>query len=119
MAGALGIARQNALEPPQELGNSVFTERLCPAQRLRLLVLVIKIAAQRMMRVVGLPDEIGDGELDLVDPKPLCLVSRSEAVAVAEIKQDCGGLADQDISVLQERRRKRWMGDVVSLQKSH
>ena len=58
-------------------------------------------------------------ELDLVDPKPHCLVSRSEAVAVAEIKQDGGGLADQDISVLQERRRKRRMGDVASLQKSH
>jgi hypothetical protein len=41
------------------------------------LVLVIEIAAQRMMRVVGLPDEIGDGELDLVDPKPLRRVCRS------------------------------------------
>src|SRR3977135_2325226 len=88
-------------------------------QRFRFLVLVIEIAAQRMMRVVGLPDEIGDGELDLVDPKPLRLVFRSEVVAVAEIEQDGGGLADQDISVLQERRRKRRIGDVVSLQKSH
>jgi hypothetical protein len=40
-------------------------------------------------------------------------------VAVAEIKQDGGGLADQNISVLQERRRKRRMGDVVPRQKSH
>ena len=79
--------------------NNDDTERLCPAQRFRLLVLVIEIAAQRMMRVVGLPDEIGDGKLDLVDPKPLRRVSGSEAVPVAEIQQDGGGLADQDITV--------------------
>jgi hypothetical protein len=30
-----------------------------------------------MMRIVGLTDEIGDGELNLVDPKPLRLVSPS------------------------------------------
>ena len=85
MARTVGIASQNALEPSQELGNSVFPERLCPAPRLGLLVLVIEIAAQRMMRVVGLPDEIGDGELDLVDPKPPRRVCRSEVVAVAEM----------------------------------
>jgi len=82
LARALGIARQNALEPSQELGNSLFTERLCPAQRFRFLVLVIEIGAQRMMRVVSLPDEIGNGELDLVDPKPLRRVSRGEGVAL-------------------------------------
>ena len=85
MARAVGIASQNALEPSQELGNSLFAKSLCPAERFRLLVFVIEIAAQRMMRIVGLIDEIGDGELDLVDPKPLRLVSRSEVVAVAEI----------------------------------
>jgi hypothetical protein len=103
----------------QELGNSLLTERLRPAQRFRFLVLVIEIATQQMMRVVGLSDEIGDGELNLMDPKPLCFVSRSEVVTVAEIKQDGGGLANQDISIPQERRRKRRIGDVVSLQKSH
>src|SRR2546430_11448961 len=39
------------------------------------------------------------------------LVSGSEAVAVAEIKQDGGGLANQHISVLQERRCKRRIGE--------
>ena len=61
---------------------------LCPAQRFRFLILVIESAANRMMRVVGLRDEIGDGELDLMDPKPLRRVSRRKVVAVAELKQD-------------------------------
>jgi hypothetical protein len=49
----------------------------CPAQRFRFLVLVIEIAAQGVMRIVGFTDEIADGKLNLVDPKPLRLFSRS------------------------------------------
>ena len=61
----------------QVLGDLLLAEMFCPAQRFQLLVLVIEIAAQGMMRIVGLTDEIGDGELNMVDPKPLRLVSRS------------------------------------------
>jgi hypothetical protein len=58
-----------ALEPPKELGDSLLAEMFCPAQRFRFLVLVIEIAAQGVMRIVGFTDEIADGELNLVDPR--------------------------------------------------
>jgi hypothetical protein len=77
LARALGIARQDKLEPPKELGDSLLAEIFCPAQRFRFLVLVIEITAQGVMRIVGFTDEIADGELNLVDPKPLRLFSRS------------------------------------------
>jgi len=52
-----------------------------------------------MMRIVGFADKIGDGELDLMNPKPLRLVFRSQTMTIAQVQEDRGGLTDDDISV--------------------
>ena len=59
-----------------------------------------------MVDVVRLDHEVGDGELDLVGPEPTGLGLRREAVALAEIEEDVGALADDALAVDQERRRK-------------
>jgi hypothetical protein len=38
------------------------------------------------MGVVGLADKIGDGQLNLMNPKPAYRVSRREIVTIAQIK---------------------------------
>src|SRR5208283_1835365 len=116
---ALWITRQYALKPVEVLWDSLLPIMLCATQCFRFLLLVIEIGAQRMVRIVSFHDKVGDGELDLMDPKPFCRISWSQRVTVAEIEQDGGGLADHDISVLQKRRRKWRMRDVFSFQNRH
>jgi len=60
-----------------------------------------------MMGVVDQRHEVGDGELQLMHPQPSGLVAGREAQPPAEIKQDVGGLADDELAGLEERRRKR------------
>ena len=80
---AFRIAGQDVLEPAQKFWSSLLTEMSGSTQRFRFLFLIVKIGAQRMMRIVDFPDEVGDGELDLVDPEPLCLVFGGQSVTVA------------------------------------
>src|SRR5208337_5256047 len=54
-----------------------------------------------------------------MDPKPFYRISWSQCVTIAEIEQDGGGLADHNISVLQERRGKWRMRDAFSFQNRH
>ena len=62
-----------------------------------------------MMGLMHLLHEIGDGELELVDPEPALLVLRREGVARTEILEDVRGLRDHQPAGLEERRRKRRM----------
>src|SRR5262249_46927199 len=51
--------------------------------------------------------EVGDGELQLMHPQPSGLVAGREAEPPAEVEEDVGGLADDELAGLEERRRKR------------
>ena len=64
------------------------------AQGLVLLVLVVEADRDRMVRVVRLRDEVGDGELDLMRPEPAGRILRRKAMPRPEIEQDRGRLAD-------------------------
>lgn len=71
------IVGEKSLEPPaQELGNASLSEALGSPQRGDLPLLVVEVSAERMMRLMGLRDEIGDGELDLMRPETQALVRR-------------------------------------------
>ena len=63
------------------------------------MVLVVKAAAQGVVDIVSLSNQVGDGELDLMHPEPLNRVFGSQCVAIAEIEQDGGGLADDNVSI--------------------
>ena len=58
------------------------------------------------MGVVDLDHQIGDGELKLVHPEFAGFGLRREGVTGAEIEQDVGGMADDELARFQERRRK-------------
>ena len=63
--------------------------------RFLFLVFVIQRDADRVMGVVRLVDQVGDGELQLVRPQAPLLRARRQAVARAEEQQDVRGLADR------------------------
>src|SRR5262249_43832556 len=79
------------------------------AFRLLALILVVERGGDRMVGVVDLLHEVRNRKLELVGPKPSGLVFRRETVPRAEIEQDVGGLGDQELAGLEERRRKRRM----------
>jgi hypothetical protein len=58
------------------------------------------------MNVVRFGNEIGDGQLQLMDPKPARLILRREIMARAQKEQDVGGLADQQRAAPEKGRRK-------------
>jgi hypothetical protein len=60
-----------------------------------------------MVRVVNLDNQIGDGELELVRPKPSFFVAGRQIQARAEIEQDIRRLRDDELAGFEERRRKR------------
>ena len=101
------ILLQHALEIAEEFRHAIAPEILGAPLRRRLLLLVIEPARDRMVRVVDLDDEIGDGELELMRPKPSRLVARRQIQARAEIEQDIRGLRDDELAGFEERRRKR------------
>src|SRR5262245_58964891 len=72
------VRREHALEVAHELRHTMAPERLAAALRSRALVLVVELAADRVMRVVDLDHEVTDGELKLVRPQPALLVARRE-----------------------------------------
>ena len=71
------------------------------------------------MRVMGLDDQVGDGELDLVCPQAIGVALRCQAVTAAEIEKDVGALADQHSPGLQERRGEGGAGRVGAVEESH
>lgn len=74
---------------------------------LRLLIFVVQAAADRVMRVVDFGDEIGDRQLQLVNPQPAGFVVGREPEPRAEEQQDVRGLPDDYVAGFQERRRER------------
>lgn len=112
MRAAAGIAFEHLLEPAQEPGQPAFAEVPRAQRRLRLLVLVIELGADRMMRVVDLVDQFGDRELQLMRPEPGALFLWREPVPLPEMLQDRGGLADQLPAVHEERRREGRAGGI-------
>src|SRR5438874_1185558 len=60
------------LEVAHVLRHAVLEEKMRAPLRLRLLILVVKAAAERMVGIVHFHDPVADGELLLVQPEP-CL----------------------------------------------
>src|SRR5580704_10369386 len=60
----------------------------------RALILVVQGRPERMVGVVDLQHEIGDGQLQLVHPELWAFRLRRQPTATAEIKQDVGSLPD-------------------------
>ena len=73
---------------------------------LLLLVLVVELGRDRMMRVVILGDEIGNGEFEPVGEQPRRLAGRREPEFRPEVEEDVGDMRDDDLAVAQDRRRK-------------
>src|SRR5215211_3998951 len=99
--------RQHALEVAQELRHAILPEIGRAALRGRNLFLVVEPAGDRMMRVVDLDHEVGDGELQLMRPQPSRFVAWRQPKPRAEIKQDIGGLGDDELAGLEEWWRER------------
>src|SRR5262249_8213674 len=102
--GAAARAQQ-ALEIAQVFRHAVTPEITGAALGCRPLLLVIEPPRHRMMGIVNLGGEVSDGELQLMQPQPRGLVARRKRKPRAEIKEDIGGLADDELAGLQERRR--------------
>src|SRR5690242_11607029 len=83
------------------------------------LIFVIEATGYWMVGVVNLVHKIGDRELQLVGPQPARLVRRRQAVMSAEIEQNVGGLADDQLLRLQEGRRERQMLDALAAEQAH
>src|SRR5450755_2983500 len=84
----------------------------------RLLLRIVQAAAQRMMSVVNLNDEVRHRQLQLMYPEPARGIARDEMQARTEKQQDIGGLPDQLPPGLQKRRRERRSRDIGTLEKS-
>src|SRR5262245_9060334 len=110
---------QHALEIAHEFRQPVAPEILRGELGGRPLFFVVEIAGDRVVGVVDQHDEIGDGELQLMHPQPPCLVARRQPQPRTEIQQNVGGLADHQLAGAQERRRKGWPFDPVSVDELH
>ena len=73
-------------------------------------------AANRMVGVMGFGHGIGDGELDLVRPDPQLLAATHQLERRCQVQQNRRGLPDDDLTILQEGRRERWMGQFAVVQ---
>src|SRR5215204_1623103 len=102
-------ARDHLLEIAKIFRHATFPEISRAALSLRTLLLVIERARDRVMRVMDLPHQIRDGELQLVRPQLAVLVLGRKPVPRTEIEQDICGLTDAALAGLEERRRKRRM----------
>src|SRR3954447_20341372 len=71
------------------------------------------------MSVMNLFDKVRDRKLQLMCPQPARLVLGREAMARAEIEEDVRGLADQEPSSLQERRREWWIFLALAFEQRH
>ncbi len=113
VARAGRIALQHPFEIADIFRRSRFQKVSGAGLRFLALVFVIEAAGYRMMGVVSLVHKIGDRQLQLMGPQPARLVRRRQAVVIAEIEQDVGGLTDDQIPGFQERRRERQMPGVL------
>src|SRR5712691_2880259 len=109
----------HALEIAQEFRHAIAPEVRGAALRGRALLFVIEPARDRMMGVVDVGDEIGDGELQLMRPQRAGFVARRKPKTRAEVEQDIRGLADDEPAGLQERRRIGRMRDAPAVEELH
>ncbi len=84
--------------------------------RLAALVFVIEVDRDRVMGVVRLADEVGDRELELIDPEPHRLLARGEILARAQKEKNVGGLADEELAAFEERRSEWRMRDALAVE---
>ena len=71
------------------------------------------------MGIVDLDHEVGDGELELMDPQPPRLGARRKGMAGAEKQQNVRRLADHELPAFEERRRERRMLDARAVKQAH
>src|SRR5262245_25994749 len=116
--GAAAVG-EYALEIAQEFRQAIAPEILRRELRRGALLFVIEIAGDRVMGVVDQHHEVGDGELQLMHPQSSGLVAGREVKPAAEVEEDVGGLADDELAGLEERRRKRWTRAASTLDEFH
>ena len=92
---------------------ALFAELFGRPRGFGFLVVVIVHHRDRMVDVVDLRDEVGDRQLELVEPQPVRHARRCEAMAFAEIHQDVGDLRDYQTVELQIGRRERGAAGAV------
>lgn len=63
MGIACRIALQHLLEITEKLGQPLFPERFCPADRFLFLVLIVQNAADGMMHIMDLGNKVGERKL--------------------------------------------------------
>ena len=68
------------------------------------------------MGVVRLADEVGDRELELIDPEPHRVLARGEILARAQKEKNVGGLADEKLAAFEERRSEWRMRDALAVE---
>src|SRR5579871_4724375 len=102
MARAAG--RRQVLEVAEKLGQSSGEKGASAPPRLAPLLSEVKITRDRVVGIVNLRHEVGDRELELMQPEPAALVPGSEPVARTEVLQDVRRLSDQRASRLEEGR---------------
>src|ERR1700674_27558 len=71
------------------------------------------------MCVVDFDHEVGDPKLQLMRPKPPGLVARRKPMTRAEQEKDIRRLADDELAVLEKRRREWRMLHALAIEKSH
>ena len=116
MLGTSWVPNQNAFEPVQELGQAHHAEFSRAAKGLRLLILVIRAGANRVVRVVRFGHHVGNGQLDLLRPDPRRLAAGYQLQLRGQVLQDGGRLSDPHTAMLQKGRRERRMRKSVVLQ---
>ena len=110
---------QHLLEIAEVFGHALAEKIFGIAPRFRLLVLVIEPAADRMMRVVDLLDEIRDRQLQLMQPEPAGFVARRKFQPWPQVKQDFRGLRDDKLAGFEKRRREGRIFFAASLDYRH
>jgi hypothetical protein len=113
-----GLGLQDALEVSQELGQASLGVVGRLALGLVLLVLVVQTRRDRVMRVVNLITQSiqsGEGKLiDVINPIAFIVERGRKSKVLAEIEQNVGGLADDQIAVSQKRRRASGSVEVIA-----
>ena len=112
-------AAKHVLEIAEELRRAVPPEFGGAAHRLLPLILIVERARNRVMSVVDLHEEVGNGELQLVRPQPAGLVARGKPEARPKIVQDQRGLRDHELAGLQKRRGVGRMRRSLAIEQPH
>src|SRR5215212_1628386 len=105
---------EHSIEEAEKFRHTLGKEMPCVGERFRLLIFVVKTVRDRMMRMLNLHHEIRHGELDLMRPEALAFIVGCETKPRAEVLQDVGSLADDQIAGFQKRRRELRMRDIRS-----